>query len=86
MKRLIIFLIRVKLGLKKYEPFQFSNQKTDAVYFFSSDTIYKSNKDVLTPSGVSLNWLLDADCKLVLVPVSTNPYLLLHLKEIRYGH
>lgn len=39
MKRLILFLIRRRLGLKKYEPFQFNNQKSDAVYYFTEDGI-----------------------------------------------
>lgn len=32
LNRLIIFLIRLKLHLKKGQHFQFENQKTDSVY------------------------------------------------------
>ena len=41
MKRLIIFLVRMRLGLKKYELFQFENQKTDDVYYFTETELVK---------------------------------------------
>lgn len=69
MKRIIIFLIRKRLGLGKRELFQFSNQKTNAVYYFDDDVIYKINgwsldsQSCLTESSVSLNWLLSDECK-----------------------
>lgn len=63
-KRLIIFLVRRRLGLKKYEKFQFTNQKSNAVYFFTSEGVIKSWRGVYTFSGVSLNWLLDDDCEI----------------------
>ena len=64
-KRLIFFLVRVRLGLKKYEAFQFTNQKSaDAVYYFNSDAILKVHNWETTKSHVSLNWLLDDDCKI----------------------
>lgn len=69
MKKLIIFLIRKRLGLGKRELFQFSNQKTNAVYYFDDDVIYKVNdwspdsSSCLTESGVSLNWLLSDECR-----------------------
>jgi hypothetical protein len=69
MKKLIIFLIRKRLGLGKRELFQFSNQKTSAVYYFDDDVIYKVNdwninsQSCLTESGVSLNWLLSDECR-----------------------
>lgn len=38
MKRLIIFLIRKRLGLKKYERFKFDNQKSPYDEYFFTDT------------------------------------------------
>lgn len=79
MKRLILFLIRRHLGLKKYEYFQFVNQKTRNVYYFTyehvvkmeptDDKWYQYNEELkgrykLTKSNVSLNWLLDDDCEI----------------------
>lgn len=64
-KKLILFLVRMRLGLKKYEAFQFTNQKgADAVYYFSDSGIMKSHCQEITKSRVSLNWLLDDDCKI----------------------
>lgn len=64
-KRLILFLVRWRLGLKKYELFQFDNQKTDAVYCFSDSGIMKVYLGTITKSGVSLNWLLDDECGII---------------------
>lgn len=66
-KRLIIFLIRKRLGLKKYEHFQFDNQKSDATYFFSDICVMKDIGKALEKSRVSLNWLLDDNCKITKV-------------------
>lgn len=64
MKKLIVFLIRKRLKLRKFEYFRFTNQKTDAMYFFSSDKLWKMINGNLEESGVSLNWLLNDDCEL----------------------
>lgn len=67
MTRLIIFLIRKKLGLKKYEHFRFTNQKVKSDYYYFTETnimkhvhgwgnIYHSN--------VSLNYLLSNKCEI----------------------
>lgn len=64
MRRFIIFLIRKRLKLKKYEEFQFANQKTQAVYYFTEINIMKKYDGVKIPSSVSLNWLLDKDCEI----------------------
>lgn len=64
MKRIIIFLIRRRLGLKEYEPFQFAEQKSNAVYYFTEDGLKKAWRGNLEKSGVSLNWLLDDECKI----------------------
>lgn len=61
-RKIVIFLIRKKLGLKKYEKFRFVNQKTDAVYYFTDDNVMKLWRNQTMLSGVSVNWLLDNDC------------------------
>ena len=69
--RLIIFLIRKKLGLKKWEGFRFVNQR--AAYDFYVITPVEILKvegtdwehSTIKPSSVSLNWLLDKDCEVV---------------------
>ena len=72
MKRLIIFLVRKKLGLKKGEHFRFVNQSSlYNTYYFTDDAVmkhfgrWKGSDDV--KSSVSLNWLLDDECKIVKV-------------------
>lgn len=68
MKQLIIFLIRKRMGLKKYECFTFDNQKSNSVYWFTNTAIIKRYYSVakgctrLKKSSVSLNWLLDDEC------------------------
>ena len=61
-KKIVMFLVRKKMGLKIREPFQFVNQKTNAVYYFTEDAIMKAWRGVVEKSGVSLNWLLDDEC------------------------
>ena len=64
-KRIIIFLIRKRLRLKKDQPFRFDNQKSKIEYYWFSDTmILKMNANGLVEcSNVKLNWLLDDNCK-----------------------
>lgn len=71
-QRLIIFLIRRKLGVKTYEGFRFSNQKTDDKYFFTKDHLmkepaYEDCYGAPVMSKVGLNWLLDDKCQIVRV-------------------
>lgn len=63
-KRLVIFLVRRRLGLKKYEKFQFEEQKTNAEYWFTYSTLLKKENDVTSRASVSLNWLLSDSCKI----------------------
>lgn len=66
-ERLIVFLIRRRLRLKKYQRFRFANQKTDNVYYFTSDKLIKIPEGRISrieKSLVSLNWLLDDDCEI----------------------
>jgi hypothetical protein len=73
LKRLIIFLIRKRLGLKKGEQFRFANQASEYnTYYFDKDCMLKNKFDnkedfIVTPSSVSLNWLLDDRCDIVKV-------------------
>ena len=66
MKRLIIFLIRRRLGLKKNERFRFANQKSPDIYWFTSTALVKDiGKAWVVKSGVKLNYLLSDECKVV---------------------
>lgn len=74
LEKLIVFLIRRKLGVRKCELFRFSNQKTRDLYYFTEDRLlkieYKQPGGYLTDgtlknSGVPLNWLLDKECKVI---------------------
>ena len=73
--KVILFLIRKKLGLKKWEKFRFSNQaNVRDYYYFSNTQVVKakySNKSpnffIRKPSNVSLNWLLNEQCKIIKV-------------------
>ena len=71
MKRFIIFLVRKKLGLKKGEHFRFANQLNPYnTYYFTDDAVMKHLgrwKGEDAKSSVSLNWLLDDECKIVKV-------------------
>lgn len=69
-KRLIIFLIRKRLGLKLGERFRFTNQKSkyDKYYFDRNRLVKLLYCDSDLPhlnmdSSVSLNWLLALDPK-----------------------
>lgn len=64
LSKFILYLVRKKLGLKRFEQFQFVNQKTNAIYWFGEDAIYKYYEDTNRPSGVSLNWLINEECKI----------------------
>lgn len=78
MNKIIIFLIRKKLGLKKHECFQFENQKSKDVYFFGTDVLLKFTKNCrgneAVRSGVSLNWLLDNNCNIMKMRCPCNRY------------
>lgn len=67
LKRLIIFLVRKKLGVKKWQEFQFANQKSTVDrYFFTDNDLskYVGEEGIVRPAKVNLNWLLDDDCEL----------------------
>lgn len=67
MKRIIIFLIRKRLGLKKGQRFRFSNQREmKDYYYFTEDALMKHCHffNMTVRSNVSLNWLLDDKCEI----------------------
>lgn len=63
-KRLIIFLIRKRLGLKKGQSFRFDNQRSKIEhYWFAETKLWKMCEGgEIELSHVSLNWLLDDNC------------------------
>ena len=63
MRQIIIFFIRKRLGLKINERFRFTNQKSEAAYFFTDTNLMKIEYGYVFLSKVSLNWLLDEECK-----------------------
>ena len=68
MSKLIVFLIRKKLGVNKYEQFKFANQKSkDDTYYFTDDRLFKlshleDGTEKCELSRVSLNWLMNDEC------------------------
>lgn len=64
-RRFIVFLVRRYVGLKKFEYFRFKGQKSNALYFFGSNVIFKEINGELQRSSLSLNWLLDNDCDII---------------------
>ena len=66
-RRLVFCLVRWNLGLKKFQHFRFKNQKSNAVYYFTSTHLYKVENGEKTRSGVSLNWITDDACKVNVV-------------------
>lgn len=70
MKRLILFLIRLKLGVKKNERFRFTNQTNkDECYYIDSFGVIKISVNRTKLSNVSLNWLLNRYCEIEKVEV-----------------
>lgn len=67
MKRLVLLIIRRRLGLKKGQHFRFNEQKSKATYYFDEHGVWKVTTIGPRLSSVSLNWLLDNDCKITIV-------------------
>ena len=73
--KLIIFFLRKKFGLKKYEHFRFGNQQSKVnAYYFTDDALIKVDieTDSIKTSNVKLNWLLDDSCTVVSTGVILN--------------
>lgn len=71
MKKIILFLIRQHLGLKKYEGFTFVGQKSNNYYFFTNDALIKiwRNSGKTERSHVALNYILGDECKILKEPI-----------------
>ena len=66
-RRIVIFLIRKRLGLKKGQPFRFTNQKEKRDYYVFTDkelvkAVYAINYG--RRSDVSLNYILSDECEI----------------------
>lgn len=73
--RLITFLIRRKLGVKKFQRFRFKNQSNkDNWYFFNDSGLYKylASSRSIKASHASLNWLLDDECEVEIIEGELN--------------
>ena len=69
-RKLIIFLLCRKLGVKRFQPFRFTNQKSKTDYYMFDRyglLKYVSDGDYFRQSSVRLNWLLDDNCEVVAV-------------------
>ena len=71
-KKLIIFLIRKRMHLKRNERFRFDNQRSKKDYYYFTATRlvkieYEGDLCHSIPAHVSINWLLDDECKIHLV-------------------
>ena len=66
MRWLIVFLIRKRLRLRKYQRFRFENQKSPTdCYFFTSRCLMKETAGGYWHySRIGLNWLISDDCKI----------------------
>lgn len=64
-RKLVIFLIRKRLGLKIYEKFQFTNQRSEVdYYYFTRTALIKCECGETRLAGVGLNWLLSRHCQI----------------------
>lgn len=71
--KIVLFLVRRRLHIKKWQKFRFKNQRSKSdYYYFNNDKIVKVicndkriNRPLRLPSGVSLNWLLNNECKII---------------------
>lgn len=63
-RHMIIRMIRERFGLAINERFQFVNQKSDAIYFFTENALMKNYHGYGRESGVSINWLVVDECEI----------------------
>lgn len=64
LRKFILFLIRKKFGVNKYQQFKFAEQKHNGVYYFTESNLLKHWRGQTMISGVSFNWLMDPNCKI----------------------
>lgn len=67
LNKLILFLIRRKLNLKKFQQFYFSNQAIKIEkYYFDNYGIMKISVCGLVRLNLSLNFLLSDECRILI--------------------
>lgn len=62
-RRLVIFLIRRRLGVRRYRFFQFDNQLDDSWYYFTRTYLMKCIDGETRPSNLSLMYVMHARVK-----------------------
>ena len=62
-RRLIIFLIRRRLGVRRYRLFKFDDQLDDSWYYFTRAHLMKTTDDGTRPSNLSLMYVMYASVK-----------------------
>lgn len=62
-RRLVIFLIRRRLGVRCYRFFQFDGQLDDSWYYFTRTHLMKTTGDGTRPSNLSLMYVMYASIK-----------------------
>lgn len=64
-RKAIIFLLRMKLGVDEYEAFQFTTQSNNNVCFFTKDSLLRMNPHgYIRECHVGLNYLLSDKCEI----------------------
>lgn len=62
-RTLVMFLIRKKLGVKKYQEFRFcGHEDAEETYCITDHRIVKLEIGAFITSNVALNWLLSGNC------------------------
>lgn len=74
-KKLILFLVRKRLGLDKYDIFQFTNQKSNAVYYFGDEGVMKVWRGNIKKSHVGFNWLLSDEIEITKLDINNGIYI-----------
>ena len=78
-EELILAMVRERLELKEGEFFRFDNQSihNDDIYYFSKSALKKIQWGHVRESSVSLNWILNRECKITkLTPDEVKLYLI----------
>ena len=59
-RRLIVFLICRRLGVRRYRLFKFDDQLDDSWYYFTRTHLMKTTDDGTRPSNLSLAYVMYA--------------------------
>lgn len=62
-RRLVIFMIRRRLGVRRHRFFQFDNQLDDSWYYFTRTHLMKCIDGETRPSNLSLMYVMYASVK-----------------------